>query len=128
MKFRPGILFQLGLLLLAAGMTSCVQTWPADREFQTHAALYAEDQGVIDDTLTVDEAINRIPAEPDFQQLHFDKTIDPACLKKPSGSYLVGPGDTLVVQVKVKEGSRERLQAFEGVCIANERGVLCHSD
>ncbi len=27
-------------------------------------------------------------------------------------------GDTLVVQVKIKEGSRERLQAFEGVCIA----------
>lgn len=28
------------------------------------------------------------------------------------------PGDTLKVQVKVKEGSRERLQAYEGVCIA----------
>lgn len=35
-----------------------------------------------------------------------------------------GPGDTLVVQVKVKEGSRERLQAFEGVCIGKRnRGV-----
>ena len=35
-----------------------------------------------------------------------------------------GPGDTVVVQVKVKEGSRERLQAFEGVCIAKRnRGV-----
>ena len=29
-----------------------------------------------------------------------------------------GPGDTVVVQVKVKEGSRERLQAYEGVVIA----------
>jgi len=29
-----------------------------------------------------------------------------------------GPGDTVVVQVKVKEGNRERLQAFEGVVIA----------
>lgn len=29
-----------------------------------------------------------------------------------------GPGDTVVVQVKVKEGSRERLQAFEGVVLA----------
>ncbi len=27
-------------------------------------------------------------------------------------------GDTVVVQVRVKEGERERLQAFEGVCIA----------
>jgi large subunit ribosomal protein L19 len=28
------------------------------------------------------------------------------------------PGDTVVVQVRVKEGSRERLQAYEGVVIA----------
>lgn len=28
------------------------------------------------------------------------------------------PGDTVVVHVKVREGSRERLQAFEGVVIA----------
>ena len=34
------------------------------------------------------------------------------------------PGDTVVVQVKVKEGTRERLQAFEGVCIAiKNRGL-----
>ena len=34
------------------------------------------------------------------------------------------PGDTVVVQVKVKEGSRERLQAFEGVCIARRNRGL----
>ena len=34
------------------------------------------------------------------------------------------PGDTLVVQVKVKEGSRERLQAFEGVCIGKRNRGL----
>ena len=34
------------------------------------------------------------------------------------------PGDTVVVQVKVKEGQRERLQAFEGVVIAvKNRGL-----
>lgn len=34
------------------------------------------------------------------------------------------PGDTVVVQVKVKEGSRERLQAFEGFVIAKRnRGI-----
>lgn len=34
------------------------------------------------------------------------------------------PGDTVVVQVKVKEGDRERLQAFEGVVIAiKNRGL-----
>ena len=35
-----------------------------------------------------------------------------------------GPGDTLIVQVKVKEGERERLQAFEGVCIARRNRGL----
>ena len=34
------------------------------------------------------------------------------------------PGDTLVVQVKVIEGNRERLQAFEGVCIAKRNRGL----
>ena len=34
------------------------------------------------------------------------------------------PGDTIVVSVKVKEGNRERLQAFEGICIAiRNRGL-----
>lgn len=31
-----------------------------------------------------------------------------------------GPGDTVVVNVKVKEGNRERVQAYEGVCIAKK--------
>jgi large subunit ribosomal protein L19 len=35
-----------------------------------------------------------------------------------------GAGDTVVVQVKVKEGSRERLQAFEGVVIAKRNRGL----
>ena len=35
-----------------------------------------------------------------------------------------GPGDTVVVQVKVKEGNRERLQAFEGVVIAKKNRGL----
>jgi large subunit ribosomal protein L19 len=35
-----------------------------------------------------------------------------------------GPGDTIVVQVKVKEGTRERLQAFEGVVIAKRNRGL----
>jgi len=32
------------------------------------------------------------------------------------------PGDTIRVQVKIKEGDKERLQAFEGVVIARSRG------
>ena len=37
------------------------------------------------------------------------------------------PGDTVRVQVKVREGTRERLQAFEGVCIARQGGGLNQS-
>ncbi len=35
-----------------------------------------------------------------------------------------GPGDTVVVQVKIKEGDRERLQAFEGVVIGKRNRGL----
>lgn len=35
-----------------------------------------------------------------------------------------GPGDTVVVQVRVKEGTRERLQAYEGVVIAKRNRGL----
>ncbi|MFT5716838.1 MAG: large subunit ribosomal protein L19 [Oleiphilaceae bacterium] len=35
-----------------------------------------------------------------------------------------GPGDTVVVKVKVKEGTRERLQAYEGVVIAKRNRGL----
>jgi len=54
---------------------------------------------------------NKIISELDAEQM--DKTIPE-----------FGPGDTLVVQVKVKEGSRERLQAFEGVCIGKRNRGL----
>jgi large subunit ribosomal protein L19 len=35
-----------------------------------------------------------------------------------------GPGDTVVVNVKVKEGNRERVQAYEGVVIGIKNGGL----
>ena len=55
--------------------------------------------------------MSNIIAELDAEQL---KTDVPA----------FGPGDTVVVQVRVKEGERERLQAFEGVVIGKRnRGI-----
>jgi large subunit ribosomal protein L19 len=38
-----------------------------------------------------------------------------------------GPGDTLIVNVKVVEGERTRVQAYEGVCIARSGGGLNES-
>jgi len=48
--------------------------------------------------------------------------IEAEQLKKDIPDF--SPGDTVVVQVRVKEGNRERLQAYEGVVIARRnRGV-----
>ncbi|MGR9072397.1 MAG: 50S ribosomal protein L19 [Gammaproteobacteria bacterium] len=48
--------------------------------------------------------------------------LESAQMKKDIPDF--GPGDTVVVQVKVKEGNRERLQAFEGVVIAKRNRGL----
>ena len=37
------------------------------------------------------------------------------------------PGDTVIVNVKVREGERTRVQAYEGVCIARNGGGLQES-
>lgn len=37
------------------------------------------------------------------------------------------PGDTLIVGVRIREGERERVQRFEGVCIARSGGGLNES-
>ena len=50
------------------------------------------------------------------------QAVESAQLKSNIPAF--APGDTVVVQVKVKEGDRERLQAFEGVVIAiKNRGL-----
>jgi large subunit ribosomal protein L19 len=48
--------------------------------------------------------------------------IEKEQLKQDVPSF--GPGDTVVVQVRVKEGDRERLQAYEGVVIAKRNRGL----
>jgi large subunit ribosomal protein L19 len=50
------------------------------------------------------------------------KKIEEAQLKSDLPDF--GPGDTVLVQVRIKEGERERLQAFEGVVIGKRnRGI-----
>ena len=50
------------------------------------------------------------------------KKIEQAQLKTDLPDF--GPGDTVVVKVKVKEGDKERLQAYEGVVIAKRNRGL----
>lgn len=50
------------------------------------------------------------------------RAIESEQLKKDLPKFNVG--DTLRVMVKVVEGDRERLQAFEGICIAKRNGAF----
>lgn len=56
--------------------------------------------------------------------------IEQEQLKKLSATKTIpdfGPGDTLIVNVKVKEGERTRVQAYEGVCIGRTGGGIHES-
>ena len=48
--------------------------------------------------------------------------IDKLVAERPVPEFR--PGDTLRVHVKVVEGTRERIQAFEGICIARNGGGI----
>ena len=50
------------------------------------------------------------------------ETLESEALKTGIPDFV--PGDTVVVQVRVKEGNRERLQAYEGVVIARRNRGL----
>jgi len=50
------------------------------------------------------------------------QTLESEALKTDVPDF--APGDTVVVQVRVKEGTRERLQAYEGVVIARRNRGL----
>ena len=53
------------------------------------------------------------------------KTMTESCLKSNLPEFEVG--DTVRVMVKIKEGNRERLQAFEGTVIAKKNGGIASS-
>ena len=48
--------------------------------------------------------------------------VDKLVAERPVPEF--GPGDTIRVHVKVTEGTRERVQVFEGVCIARRNASL----
>ena len=58
------------------------------------------------------------------------QTLENEQLKKLSEGKDIpafSPGDTVIVNVKVKEGDRTRVQAYEGVCIGRSGGGLNES-
>ena len=53
------------------------------------------------------------------------KLMSESCLKKDIP--VVNVGDTVRVQVRIQEGNRERLQAFEGTVIAKKHGGIAET-
>ena len=53
------------------------------------------------------------------------KLMSESCLKKDLP--VVNVGDTVRVQVRIQEGNRERLQAFEGAVIAKKHGGIAET-
>jgi large subunit ribosomal protein L19 len=75
--------------------------------YQQTASCEATNENQQERTMSTNKIISQIEAEQMQKQLSD-----------------FNPGDTVVVQVKVKEGDRERLQAFEGVCIRKRNRAL----
>jgi large subunit ribosomal protein L19 len=68
-------------------------------------------------------------ADGDFQ-MNLIQTLEKEQVEKLSAGKDIpsfGPGDTVIVNVKVKEGERTRVQAYEGVCIGRSGGGLNES-
>lgn len=61
-----------------------------------------------------------------YEELPMTNIIDQINAEQMQGKEIpdFNPGDTVLVQVKVKEGTRERLQAFEGIVIAKRNRGL----
>jgi large subunit ribosomal protein L19 len=53
-----------------------------------------------------------------IQELEKEEAARVMSAETKSAVPTFSPGDTVRVQVRIKEGERERLQAYEGVCIA----------
>jgi large subunit ribosomal protein L19 len=77
-----------------------------------------------------DGASVRLPGNGRLEELYamnLIETLEKEEIARVSGGKALPtfePGDTLRVNVKIKEGERERVQAYEGVCIARSGGGL----
>ncbi|MAS94151.1 MAG: hypothetical protein CMO55_13225 [Verrucomicrobiales bacterium] len=98
------------LCCLSLLLSSCVHLQPTHREFQTAAnfAPYEAPEGEI----TAEEALKKIPDEPDFKQFNFDRKLDPSLLQAPSGAYRVGPGDILDIEIAEDADSRAKARVL----------------
>lgn len=97
-------------VILAGMLSSCIHMKPAHRDFQANAlfepAEFVATEGEDGETQ------KRLPSEPDFQQLKFEKRINPADLQAPSGPYRIGPGDVLDIEVAENIDTRQQTKVM----------------
>ena len=101
----------LAVITLLIFVSSCVHLKPTDREFQS-SMVYEPEEFAETTPATAEEALNRIPKEPEFEQLNFEKTIRPEYLRPPTGAYRVGPGDILDIEVAEKAETRAQTKVM----------------
>ena len=101
-------LARICVLTALVGTPSCVHMKPADREFKANA--FYEPMSYDGSEEEAEAALANLPQEPQFQQLEFDRSVDPSLLQAPSGPYRVGPGDVLDIEVAENEGTRQQVK------------------
>ena len=99
------------LVAILCVATSCVPLAEVNHEFHT-AAAYEGPEMFVEGEITAEEALARIPKEPDFQQLEFDRHLDKSLLQEPSGPYRVGPGDVLDIEVAENAATRAKTKVM----------------
>ena len=97
-------------LAIASMASSCVHMRPVSREFQTHS-LYDPADFVDTDPDGHPVAKSQVE-EPDFQQLKFNKRVNPRDLQAPSGPYRVGPGDILSIEVAENAATQQKTKVM----------------
>ncbi|MEX2580991.1 MAG: polysaccharide biosynthesis/export family protein [Verrucomicrobiales bacterium] len=109
LHYLPLLAVPLGAALWS---TSCVPLTSIDREFHT-AAYFDETEGdYADEEMTADEALKRIPKNPEFEQLDLSRELNPSLLQPPAGAYRVGPGDVLDIEVAENESTRAQTKVM----------------
>ncbi|MEM7602680.1 MAG: polysaccharide biosynthesis/export family protein [Verrucomicrobiota bacterium] len=110
-RFLQILLRGMAVMITLILASSCVHLKPADREFKTSYA-YEPEEFSTGEGETAEEALNRLPKEPEFEQLNFNKTLKAEHLRKPTGAYRVGPGDILDIEVAEKAETRAQTKVM----------------
>lgn len=105
----PHLARLVAALTVMVTASSCFHFRPQSREFEAHA-LY--EPAEFAETLAENEANTPLPSVPKFEQLKFEKRINPSDLQPPSGPYRVGPGDVLDIEVAENIDTRQQTKVL----------------